>query len=766
MALRLAGRVALVALAASFCTLSAGQSEPATARQQRAARKAELAEKARQGNAFVLRLQKQIREAGEDGGRELRRLAAGQLRIRAQILRELVRTDPAEALRILLDEQALASLRADFPEQAAEFEQHGQWEGPVDTLVFDDENLEDHQVVHHLRRDGDTVLEVRMAGPEPEGIECGRRVRFRGVRIGEVVAAMEGEVAEDADGRFAAEAVAAAAPACGPRGQQNIAVLLATFPGVAPPAGVTPASVHAMLFGASGRSLHGYWNEASYGQTSASGTVLGWYTLNRVYTCDEYYAMRNAAIAAADPDIDFRNFNRLFIIFPNPGGCSWAGISNVGCSSFSSADGTISASSSWMLAHHFAGVDNAVKLAAHEGGHALGLMHARSRRFTGEPLAAPGTAGTVSEYGDIHSAMGSWSLGHYNVEQKIRLGWLTSAGVQQVQSAGTYTLKPLEMPAAGAQALQVARGAGGNAWLWLEFRQPLGNYDTTLNSQIFSGALIHYRDSLTGSYTDLLDFTPASSSFADAALAAGASWRDPYTNLSISVASASSAGLTVNVGYASTPCAQAAPTLTLSPPNPSARPGASASYTLSARNNDSDTCGSRSFDFSSTQPLGWTTAFFPASVTLAPGQSATVTMTKTVPASASPATYPVNAVAQSQTGPVSAAASLTVTAPPPTAPLTVSFLSSTAATGVQSTVNLTVQVLSGTTPASGATVSFQLRKPDGSSEYSRAIRTDSNGMANWSYRFQNRDPKGVYTVTATATFNGGTATATTSVTRQ
>lgn len=114
---------------------------------------------------------------------------------------------------------------------------------------------------------------------------------------------------------------AAAAPACGPRGQQNIAVLLVTFPGIAPPAGVTPASVHSMLFGTSGRSLHGYWNEASYGNVSATGTVLGWYTLNQTYSCNDYYAMRSAAIAAADPDIDFRNYNRLFIIFPNPGSC-------------------------------------------------------------------------------------------------------------------------------------------------------------------------------------------------------------------------------------------------------------------------------------------------------------------------------------------------------------------------------------------------------------------------------------------------------------
>lgn len=871
MKLSSAGKTAAALLAAALCTAAWAQVDEPLPRAQRPARGAAQAERASRMNAAVLQLHKQVQEADARSRPGLRMLAVEQLRARANALRDLARSNPAEVLRFLLDSQAAAALRADFPELGAEIEQHGEWEGPVDTLVFDSEDLEHHDVVHHLRADGGEILEVRMADPEPEGIECGKRARFRGVRIGDVVVAEEGEVSDAADAALTADARAAAAPACGPRGQQNIAVLLVTFPGVAAPSNVTPSSVHSMLFGASGRSLHGYWNEASYGQTSASGTVLGWYTLDRVYTCNEYYAMRNAAIAAADADIDFRNYNRLFIIFPNPGGCSWAGISNVGCSSFGSADGTIPASSSWMLAQYFSNTDNAVKLSAHEGGHALGLMHARSRRFTGEPLAAPGTAGTISEYGDVHSSMGSWNLGHYNVEQKIRLGWLSSANVQQVQSAGTYLLQPLELPASGVQALQVLRGTGGNAWLWLEFRQPLGNYDNSLNSQVFSGALIHYKDSNTGTYTDLLDFTSASSSFSDAALAAGSSWQDPYTNVSISAVSASPSGLSVSVGYGASPCAQSAPTVTLSPPNPSAQPGGSAaytvnlknndsaacgsrtfgisstlpqgwtttfssssvtlapgqstnvtmtksvppatapatysvnvaaqsqssavtatasltvlapcsiaaptlslspsnpsaqpgssvSYTLSIRNNDSSSCSSRPFNLSSTLPQGWTTTFFPSSVNLAPGQSMTVTMTKTVPAAAAATTYPVNAVAQSQSGSTSASASVTVVAPPS---LSVAFTQSAIAGTVATAANFTVRVLSGSSPASGARVTFTIRKPGGAVESSQAIRTDARGTASWTYRFQNKDPKGVYTVTAAAAFNNQTATATASVT--
>ena len=863
------------ALSATLCAWSWAQDSSSSLGQQRASRTAELAAQAREWNALLLQFGDRMRGTEKESRRAVQLQSDESLRERARVLRELVRTDPAEALKVMLDERALAVLRESFREESDLLEQHGEWEGPVDTVVMDGEDLEQHEVVHHLHYEGET-LEIRLAGPQPEGIGCGAWVRFRGVRIGEVVAAAEAEIAP-ADGAPSKSGERAAAAACGPRGPQNIAVLLATFPGISPPAGVTPAQVHSILFGTAGRSLHGYWNEASYGQTSATGTVLGWYTLDRVYSCSEYYAMRNAAIASADADIDFRNYNRLFILFPNPGGCSWAGLSNVGCSSFGSAEGTISASSSWMLAHYFANTDNGVKLSAHEGGHALGLMHARSRQFAGEPLGAPGAAGTISEYGDGHSAMGFWNLGHYNVEQKIRLGWLTSANVQQVQSAGVYTLKPIEMPVAGAQALQVQRGSGSSNWLWLEYRQPLGNYDTTLAQQIFSGALVHYKDATTGSYTDLLDFTPATSNFSDAALAAGSAWQDPYTNLTLSVAGASSSGLTVNVGYGIAACTEAAPTLTLSPPNPSAQPGGNASYTATLRNNDSASCGSRTFSFASTLPQGWTTTFSNPGVTLAPGQTVSITMTKTVPPSAAPGTYGVNITAQSSSGSVSATANITilsactqaapalslspsnpsaqpgatvswslsirnndssscssrsfslsssqptgwgttfssqsltlapgqsatvtmtksvpgstpsgtytvnataqssqsstsatasVTVQAPTSnstPLTVAFQQTVLTTSNRSSLVSTVRVLSGTAPVAGAAVTFALRKPDGSTETSRAIQTDSAGLASWTYWFQKKDPTGFYTLTATATHSGRTASASTSLTRR
>ena len=198
-----------------------------------------------------------------------------------------------------------------------------------------------------------------------------------------------------------------------------------------------------------------------------------------------------------------------------------------------------------------------------------------------------------------------------------------------VQNSGVYTLQPFEDGPAGLQALKVQRGTGNDAWLWIEYRQPRGLYDSTLSSQIFSGATVHYEDSSTGAFSQLLDFTPPTDSWLDPALAAGQSWTDPYSNLSISVQSATASGLTVNLSYGATPCTHANPTVGLSPLNPSIPAGSSVNYSVSVTNNDAAGCASSNYSLSSSQPSGWPTGWSSSSLTLNPGQTQSVTMSKT-----------------------------------------------------------------------------------------------------------------------------------------
>src|SRR3989449_11784840 len=75
-------------------------------------------------------------------------------------------------------------------------------------------------------------------------------------------------------------------PSCSTTGVQNTAVLLVNFQDAA--ISVTPQQANDVFFDAStGRSLNGFWQEASYGQTSAAGSVFGPYTIgpSSSYSC-------------------------------------------------------------------------------------------------------------------------------------------------------------------------------------------------------------------------------------------------------------------------------------------------------------------------------------------------------------------------------------------------------------------------------------------------------------------------------------------------
>jgi uncharacterized membrane protein len=81
---------------------------------------------------------------------------------------------------------------------------------------------------------------------------------------------------------------------------------------------------------------------------------------------------------------------------------------------------------------------------------------------------------------------------------------------------------------------------------------------------------------------------------------------------------------------------------------------------VSITNNDTTPCFSKAFDLSSTLPDGWATSFSQNSVMVEAGAIVTVSMTKTVPASAPAAIYSVNASATSGTYTATGTASLTV----------------------------------------------------------------------------------------------------------
>jgi M6 family metalloprotease-like protein len=667
---------------------------------------------------------------------QIRADAAPVFAQRATALKNLIREAPGTALGLAFSQDLVDDLGAKFPSSAGFLERHGAWQGTSDHVILDDPDRQVRQFQVQIRA-GDETLQVFSAQGEPHCVS-GNLLTARGVRVDNYIAAADTSV----------QGAAVAAAGCSTLGAQNAAILLVQFPGISLPASVTPTGVWDIFFAASGRSVDNYWREASYGKASATGNVFGPYTLSRSYTCDEYNAMRSAAIAAADADVHFPSYTRIFVVFPDPGSCGWAGLGTLGCGTLSSADGSFTASSSWLLANYMGSRDNGVKLATHEGGHNLTLHHSSSRDFGAEALGPVGAAGTLSEYGDGFSTMGSWNFGHYPAQHKAQMGWLSGGNVVTTETNGSYGILPFETPTAGVQAVKVRRGAGNNAWLWIEYRQPVGQYDSTLSPHVFTGGLTHYQDSTTGTHTHLVDFTPSTTGFSDSALTG--TWVDPYTNLSLSVSGATSSALSLNVSYGALPCTVVQPTVTISPSNPTVPWGTTVSQTVSVKNNDAAGCTASTFVLTSALPAGWSTSFSPASLTISPGQTATATMTKTVPTGIT-GTFAVDATASDANHSAAGTANVTVTAPPP--PITVTVSATPAVVKARGTVTINATVTNSSGPVSGASVTFTVNRPNG--PVSQTTTTNSSGVATWMFKAQQ---KGSYSVTATANSNGVTAT--------
>ncbi len=499
---------------------------------------------------------------------EISRLPANHSRLqslnraRLAALAELITSNPSAALRLALPEETLVRLRQN---RSLELESRGQWTGPVDLVVEDD--FEHHTTrTHTSLSSGGETLQLHFAAPPPK-MTSETIVTVDALRLGNSLAVSQ-----------TTASASATALGCSTTGLQRIAVLLVNLPSSKIPASVNAASITAVVNSATGHSVDSYYREASNGLASATADVFGPFSLSVDYNSSQYTQVRNAAIAAAASTVTFTNYNHVAIVLP-PGFPTGGGLGTIGCTTLNAGtSGTFRAGSIWIRSDFFATNDLGLCGLSHEGGHNLGLDHASSESFGSLPLGALTDTPTHDEYGDRFSMMGlcftqgsTTLLGHFAAAQKITLGWLGSANYQGVTANGFFTLKPLESGGSGLQALRIQRAP--NQWLWLEYRQPIG-YDATFGSsgfsnQIYSGATVHFEDTdptYTG-FTRLLNFSAATrpSDFVQPALAANSTWTDPYTDLSITLGSATASGLNVSVNYRAAP-AHIPSVVSLNPP--------------------------------------------------------------------------------------------------------------------------------------------------------------------------------------------------------
>ncbi len=551
----------------------------------------------------------------------IREQAKELLRQREEALSALAAESPDAALDAALPADVAGDVARAFPESAARVERRGSLIGVLEIEVEDNEDLNDHRLIHRLRVGRDRYR-MRFSGDSPVA-EAGSLLRVDGMLVGESIVAESASLTTEAD----------AAASCSTTGVQRLAVIKVKFPGTNP--SLSNSSLSSWMFGSSGMTVSNFWDENSYGATWADGDVYpsgsdAWYTLDREYSCSESDALRSAALVAANADVNFQNYQRAVIIFPKPSnGCSFAGRASIGCW-VSSPDGN-TISYALQVLSSMGTAQKTVQLTTHEGGHTLGLYHASTVDYGSDAVGPTNSSGTRDEYGDRYSSMGFWTDGHYAAPQKKQLGWLSPTSVN---SSGTFTVVPFTKTS-GIRALDIKRGSSGSQRIWLEYRRQLGEFKAGPPAYPGNGALLHLGNGNSNSL--LLDFTPTSSGgFLDATLESGQTWNDPYSDLSIKIGSATDSGLQVTVSYgAAAPCSTNPPTISVSPSSKSANYPAAASYTVSVTNNDSSACGSSSYSMTSKALYnGSVTSEVSTSVnntvlTIAPGSTGTTTLVAT-----------------------------------------------------------------------------------------------------------------------------------------
>jgi len=478
----------------------------------------------------------------------------------------------------------------------------------------------------------------------------------------------------------------------------------------------------------------GYYLENTYQQTSLAGTVVGWYTIAATSTtCDTGTWASLADQAATNAGVNVAAFTRRVYGFPQTNACSWWGLGTVGGNP----------SRAWINGSY------TLKVVGHEMGHNFGAYHSHS-------APCDSTGCTSVEYGDDRDIMGQSASGHMTAFQKERLGWLnygSSPPVQTVATPNNYWVEALGTPSTGTpKALKILKStdsSGYRTWYYVEARAKLG-----ADGSIAPGVVIHTGSESSGSSSYETDLQPSTTTW-DSTLDLNQSFTDPAIGLTIATVTADNTGALVGVTFGTIPCAAAQPAVTL----------ASSSfmkYLVTVTNTDGSSCGASPFSFSAAVPTGWTASFNPAIVSsLAPGSSASSTLTLTAPSGTSGMySFGVNATNGTSGFSGSATASVMLAA---SLDLTTTATLSGSGNNRSATIRASVKI--GQSPVTGAAVTVAVTKPGGATTM-LSTTTAADGSASVKFSLKPKDPSGVYQVLTTANSNGGSGTSTTSFTVQ
>ena len=540
---------------------------------------------------------------------------------RRQLLAELIRSNPAQALQFSIPEEKQLGMPAEVQNH---LEQIVTLKGKLE-VSYEDYADGSHKLRRFLKTPFGQRFELQQAGKHQD-LLSGDAVEVHGVLLSDI------NDEDNTDGLLAADEAergiltleagtsttggsngGTAAPVANTFGEQKVGVFLINFqdaPGDQP---FTKADVQNSVFG----DTDAFIQENSFGQTWLTGDVYGWYTAPVSSSiCDTSTVQSSAMAQAESTGADLSQYNRLIFITPYTNACKWSGVGSVGGNpSTSTINGSIPYST-----------------IAHEFGHNLGLYHSHAHECGS---TSTGANCSSIEYGNIPDIMGTMVAGHYNAFQKERLGWLgygNSPAITTVNNSGSYSISPYSAQDGGIKALKVYNGmdatTGAQSYYYIEHRQPIGfDSELTIAGNYLDGVTVTSGAPGEGDSSYLLDMTPETSSWWDAALEPGFQFSDPVSGNSILTQTANSNGASIYVeATAASECTAVNAGLVVDPVfSQVITAGNTVSYTLDISNTDSSACAAATVNITATTPSGWSTSG-PSSVTLLPGESTSVSL--------------------------------------------------------------------------------------------------------------------------------------------
>jgi hypothetical protein len=374
-------------------------------------------------------------------------------------------------------------------------------------------------------------VELRLDGELPAGFENGATVRIRGRRVAGGTLAFDGDASS-------ASVLATSPEWTGPR---RIAVALINFSNdTSRP--FSKAFANGVVF-TNANSVRAYYLEQSHGTLSITGTTFDWMKIPKSNTTCDWAGWEAAAKKGlAARGIDLGKYTNLMLVFPKVSACHWRGM------------GYMPGGTSWIN-----GAPR-MRVVAHELGHNLGVHHAQSLRCTknGVRVALSGKC-TKREYGDPFSTMGaSWTRHMHNLEL-VQMGIMPPEATRTVVATGRFTLTHASATT-GTRIIGIPRGNG--TALYLEFRRPYGTYFDNFSSTnpAVRGVTIRIAGGWSQiTQTQLIDTRPSTTSFADAPLSVGRTFRDYKSGTTIKVISVSSTAAVVYITMPPDITAPAAP---------------------------------------------------------------------------------------------------------------------------------------------------------------------------------------------------------------